>query len=114
MSQERDIENYIRQNRNTYAREAITNNLLTMGHSREDVDRIWEIVEPISSAAPNAASGQENSIENRKVSEHPRASLVGIIPLWLAGLGFGLVYTYLFTYFGASSWVPGAVRTNSE
>ena len=105
MSQAHDIEDYIRKSRELYTREAITNNLLAMGHRQEDIDRIWAIVEPVSS-------------DNQEPAVHPKVSFAGIIPLWLAGLGCGLIYTYFFaglkfeTFYLSDSEVPRYLAVN--
>ncbi len=77
MSQDRDIEDYIRQNRTTYTRQAITDSLLAKGHNQQEIDRIWESIE-------------KRFGRSQKGNGISLGSIVGVAVLWIACSACGL------------------------
>jgi hypothetical protein len=83
-----DVIDYIRQNRDTYTREAINEKLLAAGYSPGDIDESWELVE--SGAAPAPAPGEPKPSAGKGELPPPPHSgdgLAGNPLFWSALLG---------------------------
>ncbi len=55
MSENRQIESYIRQNRSMYTRRAIADHLVAMGYSKEEIERVWESMASQSNPQPQGS-----------------------------------------------------------
>jgi len=79
VSQDQNIIEFIRQHRASYTREGITRALVASGYAVEDIDRIWESLEP------------ETQAERARPRNAP-VRIASLVIVWL--LVGGCVYSY--------------------
>lgn len=70
--------NYIRANKGTYTRLALTKQLLEQGYSASDIDEAWDALE------------EEAATKNLPQDNLPQRSVWGMSDYWFAALGFFL------------------------
>ena len=95
------IVEYIKQNRDTYTREAITERLLASGYKPEDVEAAWQAAEQ---AAFSGSASTDNTLPTSKDDSVVRNPVFWLSMLGLTAVAYGLAYViYSIIFSGDAS-----------